>query len=149
MEHKKTRFLRFTVAVPAVLATFFLFNACSPKGPEPEQVTQEFLNAYLTADFSKAATYCTEKISGELQEAVKEINNLSEPLKKHITECAGKFTSRVDHIEKLGKGDTLLINYSILENGADSTLAESGIISSSLSLIKDNSGGWKVAKLNN
>lgn len=148
MEYKKTCLIRFTVAIPVVVTAFFLFNACSPKGPKPEQVTQEFLNAYLTTDFNKAATYCTEKLSGELLEAVKEIGNLSEPLKKHISESAGKFTSRVDNIDKPGNGDTLLVHYSILENGTDSTLAASGIISSSLSLIKDNSGGWKVAKLN-
>lgn len=148
MEHKKTRLTRFTVAMPVVAAAFFLFNACAPKGPKPEQVTQEFLNAYLTTDFNKAATYCTEKLSEELQEAVKEIDNLSEPLKKHISESAEKFTSQVDRIEKPGNGDTLLVHYSILENGTDSIQAKSGIISSSLSLIKDNSGGWKVAKLN-
>ncbi|MEG0517373.1 MAG: hypothetical protein RR555_00710 [Bacteroidales bacterium] len=123
--------------------------SCKPAGEKPENVATDFLTAYLAADFNKAAGFCTNQLSGELKEAVKEIENLDEPLKKQIQASTATFAPQIDKIEKLGKGDTLIINYSVVSKDIDSTSnIVADVIKSSLMIVRVDAAGWKVLKLN-
>lgn len=138
---------------PAIIIISFLTisltTSCKSSGPDPENIAKEFLGAYLSTDFSKAASYCTDKLSGELKESIKEVDNLNEQLKKQITANAAEFVPQLGSIEKIGNGDTLIVNYSIIKNTPDSTSeTNTNIITSKLSLVKDDIAGWKVLKLN-
>lgn len=135
----------------ALAAGTALLSGCAGGiGASPaEDTATDFLNAYLAADFTKAASFCTDKLSGELKEAVTEVEQLDETIKQHIRNSTGKFTPQIDQTHKSESGDTVIVNYSILEKQSDSTLVPgSNLVKSSLSLIKDSNGEWKVAKLN-
>lgn len=136
--------------MPLLAAAALFLTACTGNsGNSAENTASEFLNAYLSTDFNKAATFCTEKLSGELKEAVKEVDQLDESIKKHILATTGKYKPQIEDTQKSKTGDTVIVNYSILEQVADSTaVSGSNLIKSSLYLIKDSTGQWKVAKLN-
>ncbi|MEF9985573.1 MAG: hypothetical protein RSC28_06165 [Bacteroidales bacterium] len=137
------------ILTASICLTLFL-TSCKSDKPQPKNVASEFLGAYLSADFNKAASYCTPKLSEELKLAVKEIENLNESLKKQITTSTAEFVPQIGEIEKIGKGDTLIVNYRIVKSSPDSTLDANvaDVIKSSISLVKDEIVGWKVLKLN-
>jgi hypothetical protein len=130
-------------------AATLLTTSCKSDAEKPENVATDFLTAYLAADFNKAAGFCTDQLSGELKEAVKEIENLDEPLKKQIQASTAAFAPQIGEIEKLGKGDTLIVNYSVVSKGIDSTSnIVADVIKSSLMIVRVDAVGWKVLKLN-
>lgn len=138
-----------TVAGYFMALATFLTMSCKSDVQKPENVATDFLTAYLAADFNKAAGFCTNKLSEELKEAVKEIENLDEPLKKQIQASTAAFAPQINDIEKLGKGDTLIVNYSVVSKGIDSTSnIVADVIKSSLTVVRDDVVGWKVLKLN-
>ncbi len=148
MIRKNISSIQSASAAVLLLIAAALSGSCSG-GPTAQDAAKGFLDAYLSADFNKAADYCTVKLSGDLKEALKEIESLSEPLKLQISSSAGRFSSRIEEVKKKGKGDTVTVYYSITETFTDSTLHPgSEIIKSTLSVIKDSTGTWKVAKLN-
>lgn len=132
----------------SILAVAVLTSAIvsCQKGPKPENTAEEFLNAYLSNDYAKAASFCTLSLSGKLLEAVEEIEHLQQDMKDRIANTTKHLTLKIDNVEKQGNGDTLLVSYSIHKPAPDSTLRQ-GIVQSVLSLVKEEEN-WKVAALN-
>lgn len=129
--------------------TIMVMSSCKSEGTEPENIAETFLTAYLSTDFNKAATCCTGVLSEELKEAVKEFETLDESLKKSIMASSAQLVPKINSVEKIGKGDTLVVNYSLVKSTPDSTAnTNTDIIQSYLSLVKDEAVGWKVSKLN-
>ena len=136
-------------AVLAVTVSAAFLTGCN-KGPKPEESATEFLNAYLSADYTTAAAMCTEKLSAFLNESVKEFEALPDSVKSIIKRHTSYLTPHVDSIAATGSRDTLVICYTIVKNDPADTLATGSaeqLINSRLSIVKEGEE-WKVAALN-
>lgn len=126
-----------------LLACAIILCSCGESSEEKARITaQDFLNAYLSTDFSKAASFCTNGLQDKLIESTDELNNLSDQLKDHIKNTASNYKSYVESLEMKGK-DTSIITYTI--SLTDSL--QNNSIRSSMLLIRDNKKDWKINKL--
>ncbi len=121
-----------------LLSGSLLLFAC--KGTDKvSEVATEFLNNYLATNYTKAAELCTSEFSKSLLNATEDLNSLDDQMKEKIKEHSKKLTVSIGQIEKVGKGDTLMVNYSLV--------GEQLPIESSLCLVKVQKI-WQVARLN-
>lgn len=133
-----------------ILAVAALFASGCSNGTKPESVAEDFLKAYVSTDYAKAASYCTPELEQDLNRAVEELDNLSDEIKELIKRHTRNFTPKVDSVEEIKGKDTVIVFYSIVNINKEDTLSVSGtqVIESQLSLVKSEEG-WKIAALNN
>lgn len=126
-----------------------LFQACS-SGPKPEDVATDFLKAYFSTDYAKAAEFCTPELGQDLTEAVKELESLSPEVKELVKRHTRNYTPQIGEVGEYKNNDTVIVNYSIVNKPQADSISTGGetIIEKQLSLVKVKEG-WKVAALNN
>lgn len=129
-------------------ALMCIFFSCD-NSPKPESVATDFLNAYLSTDYEKAASFCTPGLAEYLNEAVKELDNLNDEIKNQIQKHTRYYTPRINSVTKVSKGDTIWVNYSIINTGTKDSLSTGSQITESVLSIVKQENNWKVAALNN
>lgn len=131
---------RLTKSIFAAVAVIFslLLTYCGRGEESVEAQADEFLKAYLSIDYDKAAALCTDELSQFLNETGREFTILSDSVKAQIVRQTAKVSATVDSIEKRSK-DTVIVNYSLTD--------DVDVISKTLSMVKVD-GEWKVAALN-
>ncbi len=155
-----------------ILAVSVLLLAACNNGPKPEAIAEEFLNAYLSTDYEKAASFCTPDLSQDLMKALEQAEALNEEIKAKIKKHTHNYKPQIDSLSHNKGKDTVKIYYSIINStnsGIANTTAENPataapeasnatasnqavsatqIISSTLTVVKAEEG-WKVNTLNN
>ncbi len=148
-----------------------IFTSCD-NGPKPEVIAEEFLNAYLSTDYEKAAAYCTATLNQDLMKALEQAEALNEEIKEKIKKHTPNYRPQIDSLSYNKGKDTVKVYYSIINSipgDTASTTAENTatdasdasnatasnqavsatqIISSALTVVKAEEG-WKVNTLNN
>ena len=132
---------------PAIACLMFAAVCCRPAGSGPEQAARAFLDAYLAMDYAKAASYCTPAFSEKLLDAVEDLDRLDSDTKQQIVNSTRTLIPEIGSVEKLSGSDTVIVSYSIHRTAPDSTLLQSGVVQSVLSLIREEDN-WKIAALN-
>ncbi|MBR5856109.1 MAG: hypothetical protein IKY70_02420 [Bacteroidales bacterium] len=127
----------------------FLLQSCS-NGEKPENVATDFLDAYLSTDYAKAAEFCTPELGKDLSEAVRELESLAPEVKELMKRHTSNYTPQITAVEEPKGRDTVIVSYSIINRPKKDSISVGGdvIIEKQLSLVKieDN---WRVAALNN
>lgn len=131
-----------------IISSALLLMGCSG-GKEAATQAENFLNAYLTADYQQAGALCTEEVNTYLKEALKEFLELPEETRERVREFSSKLKPEITGCEKMEDG-TLKIYYSILsapnpESGQE-TKAEPRLSGRSLVMTREKEG-WRVSEI--
>lgn len=127
-----------------LLATLPVLS-CSNQ-PKPENVAEEFLNAYLSTDYEKAASLCTPSLNKDLLKALEERDALDEMIKENIKRHTQNYKPRINTTSLSKNRDTAVVEYSVMNVPAAAASSDCSI-ESRLSLIKEKDG-WKINSLN-
>ena len=100
------KYLKHTLLVALA---FTALSCGTSKEDKAKTTAQDFLNAYLSTDFTKAASYCDDDIKDKLIESTNDLNSLNEQLKEHIKNTALKYKPTIDSVITKGKDSTLII----------------------------------------
>ena len=135
---KKLTILFISIAV-------FVLQGCS-SGQKAENVATDFLKAYLSTDYTKAAEFCTPELAGDFTEAVRDL----EELPSDVKDLMKNYTPDILSVDAPKGCDTVIVSYSIVNQPQADSISTGGetIIEKQLSLVKVE-GSWKVAALNN
>lgn len=133
---------RISIILLAVLPLFSCNN-----GPKPENVAEEFLNAYLSTDYEKAASMCTPSLNKDLLEALEESDALEEKIKENIKRHTQNYRPQINATILNKSKDTAVVEYYVTSTPANSGTSSDYIIESRLSLVKEKDG-WKINALN-
>ncbi len=160
---------RFFLCAAILAAT--MFTSCN-SGPKPEAIAEEFLNAYLSTDYEKAASFCSPTLSQDLMKALEQAEALNEEIKAKIKKHTPNFKPQIDSLSRNKSKDTVKVYYSIINSTPGNTASATAenpatgasdasnaaasnnaifaaqIISSTLTVVKAEEG-WKVNTLNN
>lgn len=140
--------INFKNALIMAFATLLL-QACS-SGPKPEDTATEFLKAYFSTDYAKAAEFCTPELGKDLTDAVKELESLSPEVKELMKRHTRNYTPQIGLVEGSKESDTVIVSYTIVNLPQADSISTGGeaVIEKQLSLVKVEEG-WRVAALNN
>lgn len=119
--------------------------SCS-NGPKPENVAEEFLNAYLSTDYEKAASLCTPSLNKDLLKALEERDALDEKIKENIKRHTQHYKPQINTTSLNKNRDTAVVEYSVINIPATAASSDCSI-ESRLSLVKEKDG-WKINALN-
>lgn len=139
---KKLTILFISIAV-------FVLQGCS-SGQKAENVATDFLKAYLSTDYTKAAEFCTPELAGDFTEAVRDLEELPSDVKDLMKKHTRNYTPDILSVDAPKGCDTVIVSYSIVNQPQADSISTGGetIIEKQLSLVKVE-GSWKVAALNN
>ncbi len=137
----------YRLSTITIIAATLLFSCNS--GPKPENIAQEFINAYLATDYEKAADYCTPALGQDLLQALEEADALNQNIKEKIKLHTQNYSSQIDSVKLNKAKDTTIVYYSILNGCTTDSLniAATQIIERTLTMVKQEEG-WKVNSLN-
>ena len=138
--NKTTLFIALCIAA--------ILYSCN-SGPKPESIAEEFLNAYLSTDYKKAASYCTPALSQDLLKALEEAEALNDTIKANIKKHTQNYTPQSTSTVENARKDPVTVYYTILNGAVSDTSGTkpSQIIESVLYVVKKD-GDWRVNSLN-
>ncbi len=84
---------KFKIVIIALILTLPL--SCSKGVKDASVVATDFLTAYFQTDYSKAASMCTDTLSNELSEALKDFETLEDGVKKELKAAAEKVSINI------------------------------------------------------
>ena len=122
----------------SIIAALLGITACTNEN-EVKETANLFLETYLSADYQRAAEFCTPEFAEYFIQATSGFNNLDESVISQIKDRASKLTVEIKDINKINNSDTLNVSYSIL--------GEKSPIKQTLQLVENN-GSWKICRLN-
>ena len=132
--------------ISALLAIMtFSCICCSPK-QKPENVAEDFLNAYFEADYEGAAKYCTPELGNDLMEALQQAQALDESVRSNIRKYTEYYKPQVVKTEQPSKKDSVIVSYIVVNTAADSLAPAKQVKESRVHIIKTEEG-WKVSAL--
>ena len=139
---KKLTILFISIAV-------FVLQGCS-SGQKAENVATDFLKAYLSTDYTKAAEFCTPELAGDFTEADRDLDERPSGVNDLIKAHTRNYTPDILSVDAPKGCDTVIVSYSIVNQPQADSISTGGetIIEKQLSLVKVE-GSWKVAALNN
>lgn len=130
-------------AVLAIMA--FACISCSPK-QKPENVAEDFLNAYFNADYEGAAKFCTPELGHDLMEALQQAQALEESVRANIQKYTKFYKPQIIKSTQPSKADSVTVNYIVINTAADSLSQNRQVKESRVHIIKTQEG-WKVSSL--
>lgn len=114
--------------------------SCNKKESAIKEVSQNFLNAYLRADFDSAATFCTpELISGQIDSLKAPLMSLDSVSKDILVKRLDSISSEIVSVEGKHKKDSIKVTYKVIQEGSKE-------IVNSLVVVKAGES-WKIGKL--
>ena len=138
--------MRYFITRLIILATVLLaFTSCN-SSTKPQEVAENFLNAYFAAEYEDAAKYCTPELGNDLLEALKDAQALDEAIRANIQKHTKSYKPQIIKTEQPAKKDSVVINYIVTNINADSLSSAANIKESRLHIIKTEEG-WRVSAL--
>ena len=132
--------------ISALLAIVtFACISCSPK-QKPENVAEEFLNAYFSADYEGAAKFCTPELGKDLMDALQQAQALEESVRANIQKYTQFYKPQIIKSEQPEKTDSVTVNYIVINTAADSLSQNRQVKESRVHIVKTQEG-WKVSSL--
>ena len=137
---RKSTILRY--AVVALLSV--AFASCSSQ--KPENVAEDFLNAYFGADYEGAAKFCTPELGKDLMDALQQAQALEESVRANIQKYTQFYKPQIIKSGQLEKKDSVTVNYIVINTAADSLSQNRQVKESRVHIVKTQEG-WKVSSL--
>ena len=138
--------MRYIIAKLTILgALLFAFASCNPTA-KPQEVAENFLNAYFAAEYEDAAKYCTPDLGNDLLEALKDAQALDDAIRANIQKHTKSYKPQIVKTEQPAKKDSVVINYIVTNINSDSLSSAANIKESRLHIIKTEEG-WRVSAL--
>lgn len=116
---------------------------CASKADKAQNAAQQFLDAYITNDFSAATEMCSDDFKELFGKTIKDFESLDPQIKEMLKEQCAQLKYEITLVERVGKSDTFNVSYNILKSIPDSSSFQDSVITSTLKVV-----GGKVAKLN-
>lgn len=137
---RKATIIRYAVAALLSVA----FASCSSQ--KPENVAEDFLNAYFDADYEGAAKFCTPELGNDLMNALQQAQALEESVRANIQKYTKFYKPQIIKNEQPSKKDSVTVNYIVINTAADSLSPSRQVKESRVHIVKTQEG-WKVSSL--
>ena len=120
-----------------------ILAGCANKADKAQKAAEQFLDAYITNDFTAATELCSEDFKELFGKTIKDFESLDPQIKEMLKEQCAQLKYEISLVERVGKSDTFNVNYNILKNTTDSSSFQYPLITITLKIV-----GGKVARLN-
>ena len=116
---------------------------CASKADKAQKVAEQFLDAYISNDFTAATEMCSDGFKELFGKTVKDFESLDPQIKEMLKEQCAQLKYEISLVERVNKSDTFNISYNIIRVLPDSSSFRDSVMASTLKVVDG-----KVARLN-
>ncbi|MFA6677556.1 MAG: hypothetical protein WCS34_08225 [Bacteroidales bacterium] len=130
---------KFIVILVSAACAGLLLVSCNDNRTKASDVSLDFLNAYFSTDYNKAASFCDDSLSSKLLEACQNFENLDSTIKADIISSSKNIKFSINSSKK--------INDSLMEVSYQAEITSDTAPIESKMILKKSDETWKITEL--
>ena len=130
---------KFIVILVSAACAGLLLVSCNDNRTKASDVSLDFLNAYFSTDYNKAASFCDDSLSAKLLEGCKDFESLDSTVKADIISSSKNIKYTVNASNK--------INNNLIEVSYQTKISVDMAPIESKMVLKKSDDTWKIIQL--